>query len=122
MKWKVNSNRYADRIITTIGVFTIILPLALYICSIFLSLLGIRITSLRIAAGLFIAAGLVLLVAFMLLLAIEFIQDHFLDKHYLKSKRQKLELANSYYECPYCGYQKVRDFDRQCPICYKDIQ
>ena len=121
MKWKINSIGYADRILTVIGVFIIILPLALYIGSLFLGLLGIRSASLLIAAGLFVIAGLVLLVAFILLLAIEFIQDRYLDASYSKSKRQKLELASGYYECPYCGSRKVSEADRQCPVCYKDL-
>jgi hypothetical protein len=122
MKWKINSIGYADRILTVIGVLIIILPLALYIGSLFLGLLGIKSASLLIAAGLFIATGLILLIGFIILLIIEQFQDRYLDIHYFKSKRQKLNLANGYYECPYCGSQKVSEFDKQCPVCYKELQ
>ena len=56
------------------------------------------------------------------LLAVEFIQDHSLNAFYRKNQNQKLRLANGFFECQYCGSQKVRESDQCCPICGKDLQ
>jgi hypothetical protein len=118
-RWKINSIGYGHRIFAVIAVLIIAVPLVLYLCSWFLGRLGIETMAILFTIRVSVTAGVVLLVLFVLLLAIEFIQDRFLDTYYAKAQNQKLRLADGYYECQYCGSQKVRAFDKQCPVCGK---
>jgi uncharacterized paraquat-inducible protein A len=121
-RWKINSSRYAYQVLVMISVLTIVVPIALYIGFMLLGQFGINGIALKSAIRISIAIGLALLALFVLLLIIEGVQDHFQNVRYTGNKSQRLRLANGYYECQYCGYQKVRASDRRCPVCSKDLQ
>lgn len=118
---KLNSIRFAPRLLALIGIFTLALPIALYLCSVLLGLFGIRARVLLVAIFASITAGGGLLIVLLALLAIEFAQDRWLDAHYRSLQNMKLPLSEGYYECPYCGYQKVREFEKACRVCGKDL-
>lgn len=118
-RWKINSIGYGHRIFAVIAILIVVVPLALYLCSWLLGQLGIETIAILFAIRVSTMAGVVLLVLFVLLLVIEFIQDRFLDAYYLKTQNQKRRLADGYYECQYCGSQKVHASDKQCPVCGK---
>ena len=120
-KWKINSIRYAQRMLVLIGILTLAAPIGLYLCYRLLDLIGINGARLLIAIRISVAIGVVLLGLFVLLLLIESVQDRLLNAYYLKIKNRKLRLTGGYYECPYCGSQKLRADDRRCPVCYKDL-
>ena len=120
-KWKINSIRYAQRILILIGILTIAAPITFYLCFRLLGLIEINSAGLLIAIRISVAIGMVLLALFILLLLIESVQDRLLNAYYLKIRNRRLRLAGGYYECPYCGSRKVRAADRRCPACYKDL-
>ena len=120
-RWKINSIRYAYQVLVVISVLTIVVPIALYIGYMLLGQFGINGIALKSAMKISIAIGLALLALFILLLIIEAVQDRIQNARYIKNKSQRLRLANGYYECQYCGYQKVHAFDRRCPVCSKDL-
>jgi uncharacterized paraquat-inducible protein A len=64
-------------------------------------------------------AGVVVSIAFLVLIVAEQIQDHAFDARYRKQQDQKVPLANGYYECQYCGNQRVRENDTACNVCGK---
>ena len=66
-------------------------------------------------------AGAFVFIVFLVLLVVEQIQDHYYDVRYQKQRSQKVLLANGYYECQYCGNQKVRENDQSCNICGKEF-
>lgn len=121
IRWKINSIRYAYQILVVISVLTIVVPIALYIGYMLLGQFGINGIALKSAIRVSIAIGLALLALFILLLIIEAVQDRIQNARYIKNKSQRLRLANRYYECQYCGYQKVHASDRRCPVCLKDL-
>jgi hypothetical protein len=120
-RWKLNSIGYGPRVLTLVGILTIAVPLALYLCYWLLELFGIQVGGLMVAIRISITAGVGLLVLFVFLLIIEFMQDRFLDLQYRRTQNRKIRISDEYYECQYCGCQKVRLSDRQCPICGKDL-
>lgn len=121
-KWKINSIRYAQRVLLLIVILTIVIPVALYLMYRFMDVFGISATGLLFAMRISFASGMVLLALFVLLSIIEAMQDRFLNNHYAEIRNQRLRLAGGYFECPYCGCQKVREFDQHCPTCFKDLR
>jgi uncharacterized paraquat-inducible protein A len=66
--------------------------------------------------------GAVVLVVFLVLIVVEQVQDHYFDTWYQKQRSQKVVLANGYYECQYCGNQRVRENDSSCNVCGREFQ
>ena len=120
-KWKINSVRYAHLVLLLIAILTIVLPTALYLLYRLIGMLRINVAALLLAMRISFVSGMIFLALFVLVLIIEAVHDHFLNQHYAKIKSQRLRLAGGYYECPYCGCQRVREFDRCCPVCSKEL-
>lgn len=120
-RWKLNSIHFAPRLLALIAILILATPLGLYLCYVLLGLFGIRARILLLAIITSIAAGGGLLIVLLALLAIEFAQDRRLDAHYHSLQNRKIQLSEGYYECPYCGYQKVREFEKTCTVCGKDL-
>jgi hypothetical protein len=49
------------------------------------------------------------------------IPDRLMDTSYHNNRHRKIRLSGCYYECQYCGSQKVQAFDRYCPVCGKRL-
>jgi len=116
---KLNSIGYGPRILAWIGTLLFALPSALLLCTRLLVPFGIQGALLPIAVTVSLAAGVALQLVFVGLLTIEFLQDRQIDSQYHQTQHFKIKLADGYYECQYCGSQKVRAADKQCPICGK---
>ncbi len=117
MRWKINSISYGPRVLTLIVILTVVVPLILYVFYAILDRLGLTLPILPIAITAFLAAGLILLVLFVLLLAVEFTQDHLLNKYYRENRNKKIKISEEYYECQACGNRLVREADRICGVC-----
>jgi uncharacterized paraquat-inducible protein A len=65
--------------------------------------------------------GAFIFIVFLALIVVEQIQDHYFDAKYQKQRGQKVSLANGYYECQYCGNQRVRENDKTCNVCGKEF-
>jgi hypothetical protein len=104
-----------------IGLFAVAIPAVLYGILLFwkqpevsLFLRSMLETSFTIGAVLFvILAGLI---------AVEQVQDHSFDLRYRKHRDRKLPLANGNFECQYCGNQQVKEKDKTCRVCGKDLK
>ncbi len=66
--------------------------------------------------------GMSLLVVFIALLIFEQVLDHRLYKFFLKNRGKKLEIAEGIFECQYCGFRSVNEFDSVCPACGKPFK
>ena len=121
MRRILNLNQPSTVFVKIIGIFIVLIPAVLY-CAILLlnnttiasMLLGVIKVSLAIGA--FAAAILLILII------IEQIQDHYFDVHYQKNRSQKRLLANGNYECQYCGNQKLKESDKICLVCGKELK
>jgi uncharacterized paraquat-inducible protein A len=120
-RWKLNSIRFGPRLLALIVMLILIGPLAFYLCYVLLGLFNLKAGVLLLGIFISIAAGCGLLVLFLLLLAVEFAQDRWLDDHHRRSRNKKVLVSKGYYECQYCGYSNVHEFDKQCPACGKDL-
>ncbi len=120
-RWKINSIRFGPGVLAVIGLLTLVVPSVLMLAYRVLGTAGYRLELLRVASAVSLAAGLGLLVVFVLLLAVEFVQDRWLDRRYRQARNQKVRISETYYECQYCGCQKVLEADHRCPNCGKDL-
>jgi uncharacterized paraquat-inducible protein A len=118
---KLNSIWYGPRLLALIGLLTIVVPVILELGLRCLGLLGIKVGMLTIVISISRYAGIGLLVLFSILLAIEFIQDHLLDRRYHQERHTKLMNSDGSYECQYCGCRKIGINDKHCPVCGRDL-
>lgn len=65
--------------------------------------------------------GAFVFTVFLVLIVVEQVQDHYFNAQYQKQRSQKIRLANGYYECQYCGNQRVRENDKTCEVCGKEF-
>jgi uncharacterized paraquat-inducible protein A len=121
MRRLLNLNQPSTMFLKVIGFLWILLPAVLYgivllwngaetITALLLSMIKVS----------FIAGAFVFMV-FLVLIIVEQIQDHYYDDRYQKQRSQKVLLVNGYYECQYCGNQKVQETDKSCNICGKEF-
>lgn len=121
MRRLLNLNQPSTMFLKVIGFFVGLLPAVLYAIVLVWSGAGIITTLLlSMIKASFIVGALVFLV-FLVLIVVEQIQDHDYDVRYEKQRSQKMVLANGYYECQYCGNQKVRENDKSCNVCGKEF-
>lgn len=118
---KLNSIRYGPRVLAVIGILLLAVPLILYLCYSLLMLIGLRVEVLLRLLSLSLMGGIGLLGLFVFLLVIELVQDRVLDRQYRKTRNRKVKISDEYYECQYCGYQRVRQSDKRCKICDHDL-
>ena len=107
--------------VKVIGLLMVIIPAVLYgIRLLWGQTENVRILLLSMMKVSFAAGGLVFAV-FLALIVAEQIQDHDFHVQYQKQRDQKVLVANGYYECQYCGNQKVRANDAACNVCGKEF-
>jgi hypothetical protein len=122
MRRLLNLNQTSMLFVKVIGVFMLLIPSILYGMVLILDKTGnVRNLLLSIIKVSFVI-GASVLVVFLVLIVVEQIQDHYLDLQYQKQRTQKVVLANGYYECQYCGNQRVRENDKICNVCGKEFE
>ena len=122
MKRSINLNDYGVKIAAWAVFFLIPFPLTFFLLSKFMDPAGQLPAVLQGALKISFGIGLAILAGFVILIVIEQIQDHLFDRYYRKNRWRKLQAPGGFYECQYCGCQKVRPDDRQCPVCGREIR
>ncbi len=118
MKRKLNLNEPGTKIIALSGFFLLLVPgLFVLLAWLFARLRYFIWIAIKISVG----VGLLLMIIMAVLMVVETIQDRRYDRWYREQRYKKIKLSGNYYECQYCGYQKVRDIDRACPACNKEL-
>lgn len=121
MRRFLNLNQPGAMFLKLIGFFVVLLPAALYGIVLLWSGTGIITTLLLSMIKVSFVVGAFVFTVFLMLIVVEQIQDHYYDVQYQKQRSRKLLLANGYYECQYCGNQKVRENDESCNVCGKEF-
>jgi hypothetical protein len=121
MRRVLNLNGPSRIFLRLIGLFAILIPAVFYSVlhvvkqpEINFILRSIMQTSFTIGAVLFaILLGLIV---------VEQIQDHYIDMQYQKNRDRKRPLADGNYECQYCGNRGVKENDKTCRVCGKELR
>ncbi len=121
MRRLLNLNQLSTIFLKVIGFFVVLLPAVLYGVVLVWGRTGIITALLLSMIKVSFVVGAFVLIVFMVLIVVEQAQDHYYDVHYQKQRSQKVLLANGYYECQYCGNQKVRENDKSCNVCGKEF-
>jgi hypothetical protein len=116
----LNLNAPAAKICAWIGVFLVVIPGLLYLVEL-VDLSGSLLPWLSLATHASWITGGLLLGGFILLIILEQIQDKLLTDRYHKNRHRKLKIATDRYECQYCGNREVKEADKTCRICGKDL-
>lgn len=61
--------------------------------------------------------GILVFMALLVMVAIELKQDEKLNNYYTNNKNFKVKISDTFYECQYCGNQKVKKDEIYCMIC-----
>jgi hypothetical protein len=104
-----------------IGLFIVVIPALLYGISLLLHKVEITSILLRLIK-ISLAIGTLVLVVLLLLIIVEQIQDHRFDARYQKNRGKKLLLVNGNYECQYCGNRQVKEKDKTCQVCGRELK
>ncbi len=104
-----------------IALFAVAVPAILYLISFLLKEERITDVLLR-AMGVSFAIGIFIFIALLALIIAEQIQDHFIDVQYQKNRARKLSLGDGNYECQYCGNRKIKENDKICGVCGKELK
>jgi uncharacterized paraquat-inducible protein A len=107
--------------VKVIGCFLVLVPAVLYGITLLGNEKEITKTILFIMIKVSLVVGVVVFVCFLVLIVVEQIQDYYFDAQYQKQRNQKVLLANGHYECQYCGNQRVRENDKTCHVCGKEL-
>jgi len=105
-----------------IGLFIFVIPVFLYSAFLLLGLADILFVWALAAIKLSFAIGACLFVILLILVIVEQIQDYYIDTQYWKNREQKIRLADGNYECQYCGYRKIKEDDKICKICGRELK
>ncbi|HLO17615.1 MAG TPA: zinc ribbon domain-containing protein [Anaerolineales bacterium] len=122
MRRVLNLNHPGTIFVKIIGLFAVAIPTVLYGILLLWNepeiVRTLLLSMIRISFGIAAFVLIVLLV----LIAAEQIQDHYIDVQYQKNRDRKLLLANGNYECQYCGNQKIKESDKTCPVCGRELR
>ena len=121
MRRILNLNQPGIILIKFIGLFIAVIPAVLYGILLLLNdtkAVNILFGAIRVS----FAVGILVLVVLLVLIIVEQIQDHYIDTHYQKNRARKLPLTNGNYECQYCGNQKVKENDKTCQVCGRELK
>ena len=121
MRRLLNLNQLSTMFLKVIGFFVVLLPAVLYSIVLVWSEAGTITTLLLSMIKVSFGVGAFVFIIFVILIVIEQIQDHDYDVRYQKQRSQKVLLATGYYECQYCGNQKVQENDKSCNVCGKEF-
>jgi len=105
-----------------IGLFIFVIPVFLYGVSLLLSLLDIHSVLILGAIKFSFVIGACVFAILLILVVVEQIQDYYIDRLYWKNRDQKIQLADGNYECQYCGNQKVKEHDKNCKVCGRELK
>jgi uncharacterized paraquat-inducible protein A len=121
MRRLLNLNQPSLVFVEVIGFLMVLIPAVLYgVVLLWKETGSIRTLLLSLIKVSFLLGAFVLIV-FLVLIIVEQVQDHYLDAKYQKQRSQKVSLANGYYECQYCGNQRVKENDNTCDVCGKEF-
>ncbi|HSK89192.1 MAG TPA: hypothetical protein VK880_12580 [Anaerolineales bacterium] len=121
MRRILNLNQPSTVFLKVISLFVVVIPAVLY-SALFLLNQAAVISTLRKMIKLSFAIGASVFVILLVLIIVEQIQDYHIDVQYRKDRNRKLPLADGNYECQYCGNQKVKEHDKTCPVCGKELE
>jgi len=121
MRRLLNLNQPSTMFLKVIGFFVVLIPAVLYGIVQVWSGTGSVTTLLLSMIKVSFVVGAFVFIVFLVLIVVEQIQDHYYNIGYQKQRNRKTLLANGYYECQYCGNQKVREHDKSCNICGKEF-
>jgi len=122
MRRILNLNQAGIVFAKMIGLFIFVIPVFLYGASLLLGLANIHNAWVTSATKFSFVIGACLFVILLILVIVEQIQDYYIDTLYWKNRERKVRLADGIYECQYCGYQKVREDDKTCKLCGRDLK
>ncbi len=121
MRRILNLNQPGVVFLKIIGLFMIVIPAVLYGGLLLLNDEEI-IHTLRSLIRISFAIGAFTFVLLFVLIIAEQIQDRRIDIHYQENRDRRLPLADGYYECQYCGNQKIKVHDKTCLVCGKELK
>ncbi len=121
MRRLLNLNQPSTIFLKVIGFFVVLLPAVLYGIVLAWGKTGMITTLLLSMIKVSFVVGAFVIIVFLVLITVKQVQDHSYDVRYQKQRSQKVLLANGYYECQYCGNQKVRENDKSCNVCGKEF-
>jgi hypothetical protein len=114
----LNLNSAGGKFITAICVLLIGFPGCMWA----LEGLGMRAAILAWIVRRSIWSGVGLLVVFIGLILVEQARDASLYHQQRMNLNQRITLRDGYAECSNCGFRRVREFERSCSICGKELQ
>jgi uncharacterized paraquat-inducible protein A len=121
MRRILNLNEPGIILVKIIALFAVAIPGILYLVSLLLTEEQINNVLFR-AMRVSFAFGIFLFIALLALIIAEQIQDHQIDVHYQKNRDQKVLLGDGNYECQYCGNRKVKEHDKICGVCGRELK
>jgi uncharacterized paraquat-inducible protein A len=121
MRRILNLNQVSIVFVQVFLLFTAVIPAVLYGISFLLNESEIA-SALRLLIRISLGVGASVFVVFLVLIIFEQIQDHWIDVQHQKNQNHKLLLANGNYECQYCGNQKLKEKDRTCWVCGRELK
>lgn len=121
MRRLVNLNQPSTMFLKVISFFVVLIPAVLYgIVQVWSGTERITTLLLSMIKVSFVVGAFVSIV-FLVLIVVEQIHDNYYNIQYQKQRNRKILLSNGYYECQYCGNQKVREHDKSCNVCGKEF-
>ena len=121
MRRILNLNQPGIVFVKIIGLFIVVIPVLLYCTVLLLNNIGVTGILLGVIRVSF-AIGVLAFVVLLALIAVEQIQDHYIDVQYQNNRGRRLPLANGDFECQYCGNQKVKESDKICWVCGRELE
>jgi hypothetical protein len=122
MRRILNLNQTGVIIIKVIGLFIFVIPVFLYGASLLLGFVNIHTILFLGAIKLSVVIGAYALAILLILVVVEQIQDYSFDRRYQKNRDRKVQLADGNYECQFCGNQKVKEDDKTCQVCGRELK
>lgn len=121
MRRLVNLNQPSTMFLKVISFFVVLIPAVLYgIVQVWSGTERITTLLLSMIKVSFVVGAFVSIV-FLVLIVVEQIHDNYYNIQYQKQRNRKILLSNGYYECQYCGNQKVREHDKSCNVRGKEF-
>jgi uncharacterized paraquat-inducible protein A len=121
MRRLLNLNQPILVFVEVIGIFMVLIPAVLYGVMLLWNETGSARTLVLSIIKISFLLGAFLLIVFLALILAEQVQDHYYDVKYQEQRSQKVLLSNGYYECQYCGNQRVKENDKTCDVCGKEF-
>ncbi len=121
MRRLLNLNQPGAIFVKMIALFLIIIPAVLYFITLLpgkVATTGILLSAIKVS----LAVSGFISVILLILVIVEQVQDHYIDVQYQKYQGRKLRLANGNYECQYCGNRWVKENDKTCQVCGRELQ